>query len=151
MKIDRKELNEGFRETRKYLLSHHQRSEWHRCYKLSISGLNLRICARCSGIYPGIIAGFLTNYVFPLGLYNFGLLIFLPLPALLDWIITSFTKWNGYNVVRTLTGFLLGYGYTIALVKLLLAFDMKVILLGVVYGLIAGVLLWYREFSARFK
>lgn len=82
---------------------------------------------------------------------NIYLLIVLPLPALLDWVFTTFTEHQGYNSIRTTTGTLLGYGYSIGLLEIFLNFDLRVVLLGIIYAFVAGILLWCKENSASFK
>ncbi len=59
MTARRSEVRAGLAETRRYLLSHHKPEEWNRCHAVGIPGRKrpLRLCARCSGIYPGIALG----------------------------------------------------------------------------------------------
>ncbi|AHG00300.1 hypothetical protein HALLA_17330 [Halostagnicola larsenii XH-48] len=146
MGIDRSELRAGLARTWPYLLSHHLPSERHRCYAPVIFGRRIHICARCLGIYPGILAalvvallggGLLASPVATLAVA----LVF-PLPALVDWTLTTFTERRGYNLVRTATGFLLGCGYGTGLVHLLLAGDLRVLAVGIAYALAAGSLLY---------
>jgi uncharacterized membrane protein len=89
--------------------------------------------------------------LFSVGSSNLFLLFLLPLPALFDWSLTSFTKRGGNNIIRTITGASLGYGYSIGLVELLIKHDFGVLLLGLVYALVAGVLMWYNDKSDNFK
>jgi uncharacterized membrane protein len=138
------EFQKGLVETQKYLLSHHKQSNWDHCYILPIFSWDIRICARCSGIYPGIIVGLATYNFVSVGFSSLILLSVLPLPALLDWSLTSFTKRGGNNIIRTITGALLGYGYAVGLVELVIKYDLRVLLLGVIYAIAAGVLLWYK-------
>jgi hypothetical protein len=60
---------------------------------------------------------------------------------LLEWSLTSLGSFDGRNVTRTATGVGLGLAYGLALVRLLGARDFAVILVGVVYGGLAGTLL----------
>jgi uncharacterized membrane protein len=55
----RSEVWSGPTETRRYLLSHHEPAEWDHYHAVGIPGRKrpLRLCARCSGIYPGIVLG----------------------------------------------------------------------------------------------
>lgn len=151
MGFSRKEFQKGLVETQKHILSHHKQSNWDRCHKVSIFSWNIRICARCSGIYPGIIIGLTTYSLLSVGFSNLILLFLLPLPALFDWSLTSFTKRGGNNIIRTITGASLGYGYGIGLVELLIKHDFRVFLLGVIYALVAGVLMWHNDKSDNFK
>lgn len=73
----------------------------------------------------------------------------LPIPALTDWVLTSFTERRGYNVFRTLTGATLGFGYGIALVLLFVEHDLVTFLVGMVYAVIAGGLLMLKGTHER--
>lgn len=139
--VDWVELRGGLRETRRYLLAHHEPSEWYRCYAPTVFGRRLHVCARCAGIYPGIAAGLLAYTVGPAWLVDIALVALLPLPALVDWALTSFTERRGYNPVRTVTGGLLGYGYGLGLILFFLGGDMRVPVVGVAYAVLAGALL----------
>ncbi|QLD89211.1 DUF2085 domain-containing protein [Natronomonas salina] len=131
--------------TRPYLLSHHQPGEWDRCYAPRVGGRRVRLCARCLGIYPGILAGLLAALIgspLPTGLW---VVTLLPMPALVDWAVSAFTARRGWNPVRTATGFGLGYAYGVGLATLYLTGDLRVLAIGVVYGLLAGFLLFVRH------
>lgn len=144
-KFDRIEVQKGLAETRQYILSHHDRSEWYRCYDPVIFGRRIHICARCLGIYPGIIAGILAYPIFPTVFHHVIFVGLLPLPALVDWTLTAFTKHRGYNIARTITGALLGYGYGLGIVLLFSEFEMSMLILGGIYVIIAGTLLTKKE------
>jgi uncharacterized membrane protein len=139
------ELRAGMRETRRYLLSHHESDEWNRCYtaRVPFDGRPVRLCARCSGIYPGIAVGLLASLhgivpVTPL------LVAVLPAFALADWTVTTLTDRNGSNQTRTVTGALLGVGYGIGLVGLTdPATRVSVLLVGAGYAAMAGGLLYW--------
>lgn len=139
--VDWTELRAGLHETRRYLLAHHEPSEWYRCYAPTVFGQRLHICARCVGIYPGIAAGLVAYAFGPVWLLDVAFVALLPLPALGDWVLTSFTDRRGYNPVRTITGGLLGYGYGLGLLLFFLGGDMRVLVIGIVYAVLAGVLL----------
>ena len=141
MGIDRAELRKGLAETRRFLLAHHLPAEFHRCYSPVVSGRRVHVCARCLGIYPGIVAGVLSYFTGPWSVDPLVLVAVLPAPALLDWALTTFRDRRGYNVVRTVTGALLGYGYGLGIA--LLAFDaaLAVLAVGVAYAAVAGALL----------
>jgi uncharacterized membrane protein len=139
--LDRSELARGWRETRQYLLSHHEPATWHRCYAPEIRGRRVRLCARCLGIYPGILVGLFAVLRIGLPISHYYLVALLPLPALVDWTVTTFTDRIGSNPVRTLTGFLLGIGYAIGLVRVVGNADPGVLVVGSVYALAAGLLL----------
>lgn len=141
MGIDLGELRKGLAETRRYLLSHHLPSEYHRCYSPTIAGRQVHICARCLGIYPGIVAGLLAYFFVFRGFSSLLLVAILPLPALLDWSMTTFTEKEGYNTVRTATGGALGFGYGFGVPLLLFDSKISIVAVGICYALIAGFLL----------
>lgn len=144
MAVDREELREGLRETRRYLLSHHEPSEWYRCYHLRVRERSVRLCARCTGVYPGIVLGLATFLLAPAHPLHLALVVALPLPALVDWTLTSFGTRRGANPVRTVTGGLLGYGYGLGLGYLFGAGEVWLLGVGLGYALVAGVLsYWY--------
>lgn len=145
MKIDQTELRRGLAETQPYLLSHHEQSEWYRCYAPVVFGHRIRICARCFGIYPGILTGIIAYLIAPASFSHLYLVVVLPLPALADWVLTSFTKRHGYNIVRTTTGALLGYGYGLGIGLLFGESEIRILVLGVVYALAAGGLIILKE------
>lgn len=95
-----------------------------RCFKLN--GKPLPICSRCTGIYAGIILGFLTNFFEPLVWINsfYPALIFtiLLIPIGIDGTGQLLGFWKSNNPRRFLTGFLAGVpaGATIRLVVFLL-------------------------------
>lgn len=141
MAIDRTELAKGWAETRRYLLSHHEPAAWDRCYAPPIRGRRVRLCARCLGIYPGILLGVIAAMLFRMPVSHYVLVGLLPLPALVDWTITTVTDRAGHNVVRTLTGLLLGVGYAVGLVNVIGNGDLGVIAIGGFYAVTAGALL----------
>lgn len=147
MEIDKTELRKGIKETQQYLLSHHERDEWYRCYALVVFNRRIHICARCLGIYPGIIAGILTHLLWFNEFINHLLIALLPLPALADWSLTSFTKYQGYNVIRTTTGALLGCGYGLGIGVLLIGPNTVVFSIGLIYAF-ASVILLKLKYSA---
>ena len=143
--IDWGEVRSALAATRPYLLSHHEPSEWGRCYAPAVGGRRVRLCARCLGIYPGIVAGLLALLIgsaLPTGRWVVALL---PLPALVDWAVSAFTPRRGSNPVRTATGLGLGYAYGVGLGTLFVTGDLRVLAIGVTYGLVAGLLLFVRQ------
>jgi uncharacterized membrane protein len=140
----RSEVRSGLTETRQYLLSHHEPEEWNRCYAVGIPGRKrpLRLCARCSGIYPGIALGVALVAVGALPVVPL-LVAVLPAFALLDWTRSQFTARQGHNAVRTVTGLALGFGYGMGLLGVLRG-DARVaiILVGAGYASLAAMGLW---------
>lgn len=129
------EAREALESSTPYLLSHHAPRDYYRCYSIA----SFQVCARCAGIYPGILAGLLyssTGQVLPLGL-----IALLPAPALVEKYFTGVKNRAGYNSARSLTGFLLGLGYVAGLVRLLRLFEPVLVLVGFFYVAAALVLL----------
>lgn len=148
--VDWVEFRAGLAETRRYLLSHHEPSGYHRCYTLAVLGRRVRLCARCSGVYPGIAAGVLGFRYGPAAMAGIALVAALPLPALVDRAVTTVTDRRGANPVRTATGAALGYGYGVGLGLLFVRGDLRVLVVGVAYGLAAvGLVLRRRAVDAR--
>lgn len=145
MPVDRTELKRGLSETRRYLLSHHEPAEWYRCYRIRVFGRTVRLCARCSGIYPGILVGLLASMGGLLPIPSLTVLAVLPAPALVDWILTTFTDRRGYNAVRTASGALLGYAYGSGLGLILRGVLLPLLLIGICYGIVAVILLIAHE------
>lgn len=146
--VDWAELRAGLAETRRYLLSHHEPEDYDRTYAVTILGHRERLCARCTGVYPGILLGALAGLLDVGPFASTALLLVVPLPALVDWTVTRFTPRSGRNGVRTATGLLLGYGYGLGLVALLLRGELRVLAIGAGYGLLAAALLWRRDRGA---
>lgn len=143
--VDWSEFRAGLAETRGYLLAHHEPDEWYRCHQLVVLGRRVRLCARCSGIYPGIAFGILVYVFGPPVLTSIAIVATLPLPALVDWTVTSFTSRRGYNAVRTATGLGLGYAYGLGLGLVVGDLDPWVILVGAGYAVVAAALLYYQR------
>lgn len=138
--VDTDELRRGLAASRGYLLSHHLPGERYRCYAPALFGRRVHLCARCLGIYPGIVAGLAAFGLAPDEFVSVVLVAVLPIPALVDWTVTAFSDRRGSNVVRTATGGLLGYAYGVGLPTLVLATEPSVLLIGCVYALAAGCL-----------
>lgn len=145
MPVDRTELKRGLSETRRYLLSHHDPTEWYRCYRIQVFGRTVRLCARCSGIYPGILVGLLASLGGLLPVPSLTVLAVLPAPALVDWILTTFTDRRGYNAVRTASGALLGYAYGSGLGMMFRGVLLPLVIIGACYGMVAVILLIAKE------
>ncbi|MFC6974868.1 DUF2085 domain-containing protein [Halomicroarcula sp. GCM10025709] len=133
------ELRRGLAATAPYLLSHHRTDERHRCHRIRVSGREVAVCARCAGVYPGIVAGVV---LFVLGAWSglwAPLVVFGPAPALADWAVTTVTDRRGHNAVRTATGALLGVAYGVALPWVLTTATIWPVAVAVGYGTAAAV------------
>jgi len=90
-----------------FWLSHHHEDEYNRTYLLG----GVRVCARCLGTYPVLVAvmGGLFALRAPLAWpWDVPVVLGLTLPALVDWAVGRFRPASGTNALRTLTGVLLG-------------------------------------------
>ena len=90
-----------------FWLSHHHAEEYNRTYRLG----GVRVCARCLGTYPVMLAAMvgLIRLRAPLAWdWDVPVVLGLTLPALVDWAVGRFRPTGGSNAVRTLTGVLLG-------------------------------------------
>ena len=143
--IDWGEVRSALAATRPYVLSHHEPAEWDRCYAPAFGGRRVRVCARCLGIYPGIVAGLLATLAGASAPTGLAVVALLPLPALVDWAVTAFTPRRGSNPVRTATGLALGYAYGVGLETLVTTGDPRVLAVGAAYALIAGLLVSVRR------
>ena len=92
------------------LLSHHRPEKLHRTIRVSFRGRNVYLCARCTGIYSGILSVFVAWFLgfdFPTWLY-LPLLSLLPVPSSVDWITQSCKLRESRNPIRISTGYILG-------------------------------------------
>ncbi len=147
--VDRAGVRAALAETRRYLLSHHEPADYDRCHAPVVFGRRFRLCARCSGIYPGLAAGLAAFLAGPAWASGLLVVAVLPLSALVDWTATAFTPRRGTNRLRTATGAALGYAYGVGLGRLFLAGDLRIVAVGLAYGLAAlGLLLYARAGDA---
>jgi uncharacterized membrane protein len=90
-----------------FWLSHHHEEEYNRTYLLG----GVRVCARCLGTYPVLVAVMMGLFALRAPLawpWDVPVVLGLTLPALVDWAVGRFRPASGTNAVRTLTGVLLG-------------------------------------------
>jgi len=102
------------------LLSHHRPQKLHRTIHIHIKGRDIHLCARCTGIWAGIITAFLAFFFrldLPAWLYVF-LLAILPAPAMLDWVTQTCKLRESRNAIRVLTGYFSGIGWGIFFILL---------------------------------
>lgn len=121
------------------LISHHEPPYMHRCWRLTLCGHTLYICARCSALVIGVLVGLLFQFfiirieVTPV---TFFLAFLISLPAAIDWSTQSLGLRESRNPLRSLTGFLLGLAVGYVLSSLNLFYYLLVVLLyvGYVFG-----------------
>ncbi|AGC46400.1 hypothetical protein MYSTI_05113 [Myxococcus stipitatus DSM 14675] len=90
-----------------FWLSHHHPDEYNRTYLLG----GVRVCARCLGTYPVLLASMVGLLAARAPLkweWDVPVVLLLTLPALGDWAVGRFRPASGSNIVRTATGVLLG-------------------------------------------
>lgn len=136
-----RELRAGLAETRQYLLAHHEPAEYDRCYRVRVRGREEHLCARCLGVYLGILVGLLAVRYGGATDLQFLAIATLPALALVDWTLTALGDFDGTNPVRTGTGLALGIAYGLGLGRLLFVGDARVVGIGLGYAVVAGVLL----------
>ena len=93
-----------------FLLSHHKPEKLHRTIRISLRGRNVYLCARCTGIYTGILSvliAWFLGFNFPEWLY-LPLFSILPAPSIVDWLTQSCKLRESRNTIRISTGYLLG-------------------------------------------
>ncbi len=146
--MDREELKDGLGETSRYILSHHKPENYCRCYSLSFLNRNIRLCARCIGIYIGLTVGLVQiAYLGELPLLYVALS---GIPTLIEKYFTEKRDRRGYNSLRTASGLLLGTGYINGL-KILVndLINPQILLVGLFYLLAASYLLLQQRHKGR--
>ena len=88
------------------LISHHPPSDYD--HTISIKGL--RICARCFGLYSGIVITYLLKNRIALVNHSFLVIIsvLFPFPAVADFLTHELALWKSSNLMRFITGTVLG-------------------------------------------
>ncbi len=90
-----------------FWLRHHHADEYNRTYVLG----GVRVCARCLGTYPVMLAALVGLFAAHAPLHwrwDVPAVLALTLPALVDWAVGRFRPASGTNFLRTGTGVLLG-------------------------------------------
>ncbi|MBD3158104.1 MAG: DUF2085 domain-containing protein [Candidatus Lokiarchaeota archaeon] len=109
-------LNE-IKESMHVMLSHHPPSLYGHCLRVSAFGHSLYLCARCAGIYGGLLIGiaflFLTSVPLTPPWFWFLLAVGLGMATVTDWVTQRLTYRKTTNDVRALSGFISGLGLSI--------------------------------------
>lgn len=123
------EFNNTLKKTSKYIFSHHSPKDYDKCWRIG----EFRLCARCMGIYSGIMIGVLIYYLDLLRGYYFSMISIFPMFMFLDWFLTKKKIVMSHNFIRTGTGVLCGIAYFLGLILLLKEQNLYVLAPGIIY------------------
>lgn len=110
------------RESVHMMLSHHPPSLFGHCLRLTFRGKSIYFCARCSGIYGGLLLGipilFLLDALTPGVLLQptwtwFLIALAMGFATTTDWVTQRLTPRKTTVRIRAVTGFLSGFGLAI--------------------------------------
>lgn len=137
------EIKKGLILTGKYFLSHHDISEYHKCYHISVFDKNIYICSRCLGGYFGLTIGILialSNLLNPI--LSLILIAIFPCFTAIDKSLSIFFNIEMNNLIRTVNGFFLGIAYSFSIFLLINnVFRIHIFIIGFCYLLIAFILI----------
>ena len=87
-----------------------------------IMGYQFPLCARCTGIFGGIIIASIhvCSNKSHIDYYSFPCMIILLLPLIVDGSVQLATKYESNNTKRVMTGLLFGFCITIIFIKMFL-------------------------------
>lgn len=140
------ELKNGLDQTINYVFSHHEPSEYYKCFHIKIVWKDVYICSRCLGVYLGILIGVLIiffNLLSPI--FSLIIIAILPSLALIDWSISILTSIKSNNSIRAITGIFLGLSYCIGIFLVLKnSYIIQVVTIGLCYMLIAFTMLYIK-------
>jgi len=143
------EVAVGIKKTVPYILSHHTSKNLDKCYSILFLNTSLHLCSRCLGIYAGVLLGLtITTLFYHASISDPITILLLPFPALTDWALTTFTRYNSNNKIRSFTGIFLGAGYVFGGTALLLGTHVYTVLsIGALYLFIVSILLRFTLLS----
>jgi uncharacterized membrane protein len=99
------------------LLSHHPPSLYGHCLRLTLRGRSLYFCARCTGIYGGLVIGVVAFLILPITLEPswlwFLIAVAIGFSTVIDWMSQRLTPRKTTNFVRATTGFMSGLSLAI--------------------------------------
>jgi len=137
------------REQIEALLAHHEPEKFNRTILLKFNTFSLRMCTRCTGVYVGIVgtvAAYLINVITPTRAIENIMILFLPLPAFLDWSLNKLKIWEGNNFTRLASGLLLGAGYVTMWRRFLFSpFDSTLWFAVIAYVALAIIVFWVHD------
>ncbi len=95
------------------ILCHHKTDEQAHCIQLNILSKKICICSRCVGLYPFAILWLILSLKYNIRLsckLEKYLVLYLLLPAFLDWTLTGLSIIKSSNRIRFFTGFIASFG-----------------------------------------
>ena len=133
------EVRPDIREVKKRWLSHHGPLEEDRCVVIEAAGKRFLVCARCLGVSVGLMVGIVLGWLL---VPTLSIVLVLPLPAFVDWTLYMVGVSKGRNLIRVLTGTLLGLGHAAFMFALVYCELAQLFGIAVLYlGWYAGILL----------
>lgn len=140
------------------MLSHNLPENLDRTIGIKFRGRIVYLCARCTGVYSGILIVLISSFLgfnLPTWLY-LPLFSILPIPGAVDWITQSFGLRESRNSVRVSTGFLFGVSqglFLLMLVRAMFYLFLQALAVVVIYLLLVYVCVrvWKTKFSASRK
>jgi uncharacterized membrane protein len=93
------------------LVAHHHWNQRHHCYRVPFQKKEVFICARCLGLYPVLVGTMVLVFSGAVSLersLSFELMAWGCGVGILDWGVVRLGFWKGNNVLRSLTGALVG-------------------------------------------
>lgn len=127
------------KEIRNYILSHHEPKDYNRCFFITLHEKRTYICSRCAGWYTSFLLFWILSFLrveFFLN-YSFIILYFFPMPAIIDWSLHRFKIYEGTNLTRIFSGFLIGLTFATLLYTFLKnPFNMDFWLVSITYSMI---------------
>ncbi len=106
---------------KRMMLSHHPPMHNDRTILLCLGCHKFRLCSRCMGLLIGFITVFLLAKVIILQVldryYVAWFILFCPLPAIIDFHGQLMSIWKSTNLRRIFSGFILGAGISLSLLR----------------------------------
>ncbi len=127
------------------LIAHHEPDQFHKTIGFHVSNKDIRLCARCTGVYFGIITtllSFLLSITTP-HIFQLVIIFTFPIPAIIDWGLDKYSLWGGSNTTRFVSGLMLGICYIFLWVRFIQnPLDIVVWSVAIVYVTIVGLILY---------